>query len=73
MALVVSPSVGMSDQIIFAALLTGASLHLFDARRDNLGGLAAWLRRGPLGAEVTSVEEAPAEPEPGLAAFEFRG
>ena len=45
LALVVSPSVGMSDQIIFAALLNGASLHLFDARRDNVGGLAAWLRR----------------------------
>lgn len=38
-----------------------------------VAALAAWLRRGPLGAEVTSVEEAPAEPEPGLAAFEFRG
>ena len=45
LALVVSPSVGMSDQIIFAALLNGASLHLFDARRDSGGGLAAWLRR----------------------------
>jgi len=38
-----------------------------------VGELAAWLRRGPLGAEVTSVDEVPAEPEPGLTAFEFRG
>lgn len=38
----------------------------------GLEALGAWLRRGPLGAEVTSVEEVPAEPEPGLTAFEFR-
>ena len=55
LALVVSPSVGMSDQIIFAALLNGASLHLFDARRDNGGGLAAWLRR----ASVTLYASTP--------------
>ena len=45
LALVVSPSVGMTDQIIFAALLNGASLHVFDARGTDGGGLAAWLRR----------------------------
>ncbi len=42
LALVVSPSTGMSDQIIFGALLNGASLHILDPRA---GGLAAWLHR----------------------------
>ena len=55
LALLVSPSVGMSDQIIFAALLNGASLHLFDAQRGNLGGLAAWLR----GESVTVYASTP--------------
>jgi acylphosphatase len=37
-----------------------------------LAALAAWLRAGPLGADVSAVVEAPAEPEPGLEAFEIR-
>lgn len=37
-----------------------------------LAALASWLRAGPLGAEVADVVEAPAEPEPGLEAFEIR-
>lgn len=37
-----------------------------------LAALAGWLRSGPLGAEVTAVVEAPAEPEAGLVAFEIR-
>ena len=40
---------------------------------EAVEALAAWLRRGPLGAEVASVDGMPAEPEPGLRAFEFRG
>jgi acylphosphatase len=40
---------------------------------EAVEALAAWLRRGPLGAEVASVDGVPAEPEPGLRAFEFRG
>jgi len=39
---------------------------------ETLAALVEWLRVGPLGAEVTSVSEEPAEPEPGLDAFEIR-
>jgi len=35
--------------------------------------LVAWLRRGPAGAEVTSLHEEPAAAEPGLDEFVIRG
>jgi acylphosphatase len=35
-------------------------------------GMVDWLRRGPAGAEVTSLEEVPAAAEPGLEAFVIR-
>jgi acylphosphatase len=37
-----------------------------------LEALVEWLRVGPMGAAVASVEEVPVLPEPGLEAFEIR-
>jgi len=39
---------------------------------EALALLAGWLRVGPLGAEVTDLQESPAAPEAGLEAFEIR-
>ena len=37
-----------------------------------MGEMVDWLRWGPAGAEVTSLEEAPATAEPGLEGFVVR-
>jgi len=37
-----------------------------------VAALAAWLRAGPIGAEVTAVREEPAQVEAGLQGFEIR-
>jgi amino acid adenylation domain-containing protein len=47
-ALLVAPSVGMSDQLIFGALLSGATLCPFDLKAAGPGEFAAWLAQAGL-------------------------
>ncbi|WP_147263157.1 alpha/beta fold hydrolase [Geodermatophilus sp. TF02-6] len=44
LALVLPPSFSLGEHAVFGALLSGASLHVYDPRDRGLRGLPAWLR-----------------------------
>ena len=71
---------GLRDRQIERLGVTGWVRNLPDGRVEvhlqgevrAMGEMVDWLRWGPAGAEVTSLEEAPATAEPGLEGFVVR-
>jgi acyl-coenzyme A synthetase/AMP-(fatty) acid ligase/thioesterase domain-containing protein len=55
LALVLPPSFSLGEHAVFGALLTGASLHVYDPRVLGLRGLPSWLRQ----QRVTAISLTP--------------